>query len=291
VVAACETLPVFAERRLVVVRSLDLKAAAGHAGFVAYLGRPNPSTVLLLSASPSAPRSRDDGDDEGARPAPGKGKVTLKQLLQLLPSREEFPPLRAEGALDFARQAARARGVEIAPDAARELVDRVGVDASRLDDEVEKAVLYAAGRRRIEVADVDALARRSRGHTMFELTDAIAAGDREAVLRHLGALHEDGAEPVALVGMVGWHLRRTLRGAARVETGAGAGELQRALGIHFRVAERFALSCRKLGTLGAARAIRALRLADRKLKSTPAAPRLVLERALLDLLEGGGRSA
>ena len=119
---------------------------------------------------------------------------------------------------------------------------------------------------------------------MFELTDAIAEGDRDGVLRHLDALFADGNEPLALLGMVAWQFRRTLRGAALAESGAAAAEIGRTVGVHFRLQERFATTCRRLGTRKVAAALLALRVADRELKLAAGDERIRLERTLLELV-------
>jgi len=270
VLAACETLPLLADRRVVVIRDIDLASAASHDGFTAYLGRPNPSTVMLVT-----------GGSGGGRGGQVKG---VKKLVSQFGHVEEFAALRPDEAARFVRDAAQARDVEIAPAAARQLVELVGADAGRLDSEIEKAAIYCGGRR-IELADVELLAWRTRGHTMFELTDAIARGDRRQVLSQLGALFEDGNDALAIVGMVGWHMRRTLRAASMLETGARVGDVARTVGIHRGIAERFAETSARLGTRGTAHAIRALRRADRALKSTGEARRQIVERTLLEMLD------
>jgi len=196
---------------------------------------------------------------------------------------EDFAPLASERAQQFVREAAAARGAVLAPAAGRALVELVGVDAGRLESEVEKAALYAAGRT-IEVGDIEILTWRTRSHTMFELTDAIARGDRKGMLLHLGALFDDGNEALALLGMVAWHLRRTLRGAALVESGSSSAQVARSLGLSWNVAERFTATSARLGTLGAARALRALAEADLCIKSTAEDARQTLERVLVHLV-------
>jgi DNA polymerase-3 subunit delta len=276
VVLACEMLPFIAERRLVVVWRLDLKAAAAHTGLMDYLRRPNPSTVLVLVADPTS------SEDGGGRGAAKKG-ASPKDLMALVPAREEFPALRPDAAREVVRRAAKERGLELDPDFVSELLDRVGLDAARLEDEIEKAGLMAGDRRRIGAADLDKLTRRTRPHTLFELTDAVAAGDREGTLRHVAALMEDGVDALAMIGMLGWHLRRTLRGAAALEAGRSPRDAAQAAQV-YRHGDRFAASCRALGTAGTARAVRALSEADRAIKSTPEAPRVILERTLLGLM-------
>ena len=68
-----------------------------------------------------------------------------------------------------------------------------------------------------------------------------------------------------------------------LEPGAGNG-LGRAVGVHFRLQDRFAATCRKLGTRKAAGAMVALRILDRELKSATGDERIRLERTLLALL-------
>lgn len=275
VVAAADTLPIFSPHRLIVLRDLDVADAAVHKDWMAYLERPNPTTVILATAASTTARRK--GDKASGSTA------AVKTLLERISAVEEFSALRPERAQQMVRDAAKSRGVDISQEAVLSLIEVVGVDAARLDSEIEKASLYTGGRR-IEGADIEQLAWRTRGHTLFELTDAIARGDGEELLRQLAALFDDGNDALSLTGMAAWHMRRTLRAAAILESGATSGQMARAVGISWSIAERFAETSRRLGTLGAARAILTLRSLDVRLKSTAEDKRRAVERAFIELL-------
>ena len=83
---------------------------------------------------------------------------------------------------------------------------------------------------------------------------------------------------------------RRLR-AALAEAGSPASEIGGRVGVFGRLASPFGETCRKLGTRGAAKALRALSEADVALKSTAEEPRIVLERTLLGLLRSGASAA
>ncbi len=85
----------------------------------------------------------------------------------------------------WARQAARSRQKELSDEAVRELISRVGPNARQLDNEIEKAALYAGDRPQIEFADVAAVCTRNKTARAFALGDALGDRDLPRLLRRL----------------------------------------------------------------------------------------------------------
>jgi DNA polymerase-3 subunit delta len=81
----------------------------------------------------------------------------------------------------WARDQVRARHKQISADALSMLIEFVGSDRRSLDQEIEKLALYTAPRPRIEVEDVNAIVSRRNQARAFALAEAL--GDR-----HLGRL-------------------------------------------------------------------------------------------------------
>jgi DNA polymerase-3 subunit delta len=90
-----------------------------------------------------------------------------------------------EQAADLARRALREAGQEISEEALAHLVTFTGPQARLLTSEVEKLVLYAGGRSRIEAGDVAAIVTRNKQARAFALGDALGDRDLAAVLHCL----------------------------------------------------------------------------------------------------------
>ncbi len=98
----------------------------------------------------------------------------------------ELARVNDEDAMRGAVSTAQAGNVKLEPDAARELVDALGADMMLVASELEKLLLYATGRARITLGDVETMVLGAKQRSLYELTDAISAKDR---VRALALLH------------------------------------------------------------------------------------------------------
>ena len=131
-----------------------------------YFKRPQPASIVLFEAV-----SLDLADRDDARKA-----ESLEKLLPVPTIRIERPGI-GEAARHL-RDEAQAAGFTLEQDAAPELVEACGGDLARARMELEKLMLYAAGRGCITAADVQALVPAASTFTLWEISDAI--GDRDA---------------------------------------------------------------------------------------------------------------
>ncbi len=113
--------------------------------------------------------------------------------------------------------------------AANLLVDLVGAELGLLDQELLKLSLYVGARASIERADVDKLVGNQRTESIWQIFDAIGAGDAKRALEILANLFEMGEEPMRILGAMSSHLRKLGQAARYASGGAGlASALQRA---------------------------------------------------------------
>jgi DNA polymerase-3 subunit delta len=120
VCALCNTLPMMAERRVVVIRDVEgwKRRARGRTEFLRYLERPGPETLVILVQG-----SGEEGDDKDL----ARGSYTVRF--------DTFSPGRASKWV--LRQAGKL-GVNLEPDAAEHLVHSVGADLGALASELAK---------------------------------------------------------------------------------------------------------------------------------------------------------
>ncbi len=152
---------------------------------------------------------------------------------------------------------------------ARYLTDNVGTDLYQLHSELEKLQTYTANARPIETRDVDVLILRSEQIGPFELDDAVLAGDYKKAVQVVGAMLEEGVEPLIALSRIVRVWRQLFIGKSLVGR-RSAKEIAAASLVPSWKAEDFALLCKKVEWKRLAAGFRALLNADRALKaSTP----------------------
>jgi DNA polymerase-3 subunit delta len=259
IVALAQTLPMMAQRRMIYVRDLSAMAADDAEPLLAYLARPNPSTVVVAVAAKIDKRIKL------------YGTLARKGYLHVLEAPRQIAPwLRAE---------AKQQGVQLEPAAVTRLIDAVGDDLSRLALTVGQLGLYAsAGGRAVTSDDVDELVADTRERTVFELTDAIGAADRPRALAAVGALCDQRESAVGVVVMLARHVRQMTLVYNLRETGAPRAGWGPMLGVPPFVVDKLVAQARRYSPVALATATRRLANADRALKgditltSTPPTP-------------------
>src|SRR6185503_17100081 len=98
-------------------------------------------------------------------------------------------------------------GVALEPRAITRLADAVGADLSRLALVIEQLALYAGGRA-VTADDVDDLVADTRERSVFELTDAVGAGDLAGALTAVSALCDQRDSALGVIAMLARHLRQ-----------------------------------------------------------------------------------
>ena len=195
-----------------------------------------------------------------------------------------------EDAMRWAVATAQAGGVKLEPDASRELVDALGADMMLVASELEKLLLYATGRARITLGDVETMVLGAKQRSLYELTDAISAKDR---LRALALLHSllnsyDAGEDAGIGHL--YMLARTFRQMLVIQEKnvRDTRAIWQALWQGFRIppfaAEDLIRQARRYkNRRELTRALRLVARADLELRSSPPDKRLVLERLVYDL--------
>ncbi len=250
IASACDTLPFLAERRLVVVEGLLRRLSAS-------------AKPKRAAAEPADGEAEDGSGPAEAAPELGKaqgkallayldqvpataelvfveaetvgGGVVLRRLLELQgagaaavipclkPKRNELP--------DWIRSRGRLLGVKLDPTAVADLAEFVGDELRQLDQEIVKLRDYA-GQRLVTRSDVRRLVAATRAANVFEMVDALGAGDAATagrLLRH--ALDVDGDQPLRLLGMIARQYRLLILAKALQAQGVKPAEIARELNV------------------------------------------------------------
>jgi DNA polymerase-3 subunit delta len=183
----------------------DEPASADAEALEAYLRAPEPSTVLVLVAT--------DVDRSRRLYKQLQKTATMVECRGLMPAREErYPDLNAIGrtaeklVLDEASKA----GVRIDPAAARLLARRAGTDINTLRGDVERLLLYAAGKPKISEADAREVVTTESSQDDWAVTNAIQRGQTGEALRQLALALEGGGVPYMILGQLGYFVREKL---------------------------------------------------------------------------------
>ena len=170
----------------------------------AYVKAPEPQTVLVLVAA--------DVDRTRRLYKTLQKQATIVECWGLKGSRDARVDLRqvARQAEQLVRQAVAGAGQQIDTAAARLVAERAGTDISRLRGDVDRLLLYAAGKPKITVADAQEVVSAESAQDDWAVTNAIQRGDKATALRQLGLSLESGAVPYMVLGQLAWFVREKL---------------------------------------------------------------------------------
>jgi DNA polymerase III subunit delta len=262
------TLPMFARRRLVVVRDIGELPADQQAPLIEYLRDPNPSTVLILVLS-------------------GKidGRLKFIQALRKGGYLHEFSSLRDWQLADWIMGEARRRRLRLEPEAARGLAEAAGPDLGRLAMCLEQVALHAGPDAPITALDVEAVIPESRARGVFELTKAIGAGQPERALDLLGNLLRNREPALRIQFMLLRQLRQIWRAKELDRAGAPRGEMASRVGLSPHFLDDVLVPARRMSEAALGRSFELLYQADRNLKSSRADPEVQVARLVRELAE------
>ena len=210
-----------------------------------YVKTPVASTTLVLATS----------DIDKVRKA-GKAILQHATVVECWGLKTEKNPryldLRAAARMAelMVRKAVAEEGQQIDPAAARLVAERAGVDIVRLRGDIDRLMLYAAGKPKITLADVQEVVSAESSNDDWAVTNAIQNRNAGEALRQLALALDAGAVPYMILGQLGWFVRDRL-------ANADPKRIPRAVDALFR--------------------------ADLDLKSSGGDPRVLLERLVVEL--------
>jgi DNA polymerase-3 subunit delta len=251
-----------------------------------YFRSPNPQALLIFVADflriPTDTRRMELED---------KGRFErLQETLGEHCGMVELARVGDEDAMRWAAATAQAAETKLDPDAARELVDALGSDMMLIASELEKLLLYTAGRGRITLGDVETMVLAAKQRSLYELTDAISSRNSAKALALLnGLLNSSDAGEDAAIGHL-YMLARTFRQMLVIleKNVRDSRAIWQALWQGFRMppfaADDLIRQARRYKSRRElTRALRLIARADLELRSSPPDKRLVLERLVYDL--------
>ena len=152
-----------------------------------------------------------------------------------------------------------------------------------LKQEVEKLQTYVGGARQVEIADVDQLIFRSEQYGPFELDDAFLAKDYPKSVRVLGAMVQEGVEPILILSKL-VRVWRQIFIAKVLEGRSSPTEVARAAGVPRWKAGQFVTACRMFDRGKIATGFEEFVRADQALKTSSPNPEYYFDVMLWKLI-------
>jgi DNA polymerase-3 subunit delta len=203
-----------------------------------------------------------------------RAKVGVRIDLCQLPTQGSMPGW-------IIKQAREQKG-EFAPDAAAALAELVGNETQIAIQEITKLLTYVNFARKVEKDDVDNVAASGGTGTIFQLTDALTAGNATESLKRLHFLLETN-DTFAILGMIISQYRLLLQARQTLDAGGNADTLARECKVHAYRAQKIMESVSRYTMPRLKQIYRRILLADEQLKTSQGTPELVLDTLVADI--------
>lgn len=190
IIDSAMTLPMFAQRRVILVKRGDELPAEAFEQLAAYLQNPASESCIVFQAVKADQRR--------------KFFQELKKGNYLV----EIKRMRDEQLPAFVRQEAERLGKRIDPAAAEMLVYYSGNNLRELVAQLEKLASYSGDQSLISMDDVRAMASDTKIDNAFELADALGKRDLDKAMRQLQTVLRDADAPYMLIGALARHFRQ-----------------------------------------------------------------------------------
>lgn len=182
VVNACCRYPMFAERQVVLLKEAQHMRDIDK--LESYIEKPLASTVFVIAYK----EKKVDGRTKLAKLLKEKGEmVTTKKMYD-----NQLP--------EWTSELIQSKGFSISQKALAVLVDHIGNDLCRIDNEVNKVLVNLGTRKSITEDDIEKYVGISKEYNPFELQDALAKKDVAKAIRIIQYFeHNPKAGPIQLI--------------------------------------------------------------------------------------------
>lgn len=210
---AAQTLPMFSERRVVLVKRADGLNAAATEVILPYLAKPAGTTCLIFVANKLDQRK--------------KFFIELKKQGTLV----EHKRLYDNKLGSFIQNEAVRHGKPIDAAASDLLSFCIGNNLQELASQLEKLAIYVGQRQKITIADVTAIASTSKAFSVFELARFLGLKELKNSLASLSAMFRNGDDVPMMIGALAQHFRKLWRVRELLDRKLSQGDIAREAGI------------------------------------------------------------
>jgi DNA polymerase-3 subunit delta len=276
VVAAARTVPMMANKRYVLVRSVERWDSASERGgdeektapldaLATYASAPIDSTCVVLSGE------KLDGRRKLVNLAKKSGFLVECEVLE----RHALPGWIVERCAE--------KGHAIDRDVADLLAEIAGPELAYVNDAVERLSLFVGEGKPIEEDAVALCIARVRTADTWALVDAVGARDLGRALRLLAEVYDPRDRGLPLLGALAWSIRQITKFTILHAAGASVNDAAAKAGVFGYRARDLAQKARGLGAKDVERWLMVLAETDVALKSSRRSPDAILEDAITKL--------
>ena len=209
-----QTLPMFADRRAVLVKRAENLSAAACEVLLPYIKNPATTTCLIFTGTKIDQRKKFFSE--------------LKKHGDLV----EFKRMYDNKLSAFIQSESTAYGKPIESAAADLLSFLTGNNLQELSSQIEKLVTFAGKNPRITLDDVRTVASNSKAFTVFELARFLCARDMHSALKSLETLFRNGEETPMMIGALSRHFRQLWRVRELLDHKTAKPDIGREVGIN-----------------------------------------------------------
>ena len=166
-VNACSRHPMFADRQLVFLKEAQLMKDVDK--LYNYISKPLDTTIFIVSFK----EKKLDGKTKLAKLLKQSPNVTYILTKKIYDN--QLP--------DWTTDVAKSKGFTLTNKALSLLVDHIGNDLNRIENEIEKLSVNLAGRNQITEDDIDKYVGISKEYNIFELQSALAKKDLSGAIK------------------------------------------------------------------------------------------------------------
>jgi DNA polymerase III subunit delta len=165
IINSCRRYPMFSEKQVVILK--EAQHMRDVEKLEPYFENPQPSTILVVSYK----EKKVDGRTKFSKLIKEKGVLlSTKKIYE-----NQLP--------QWTEEMVKSRGYEINRKALMLLVDHIGNDLSRLENEVEKILVNLGKRKTINESDIEEFIGISKDFNVFEFQNAISLKDMSRCMR------------------------------------------------------------------------------------------------------------
>ncbi|WP_447969377.1 DNA polymerase III subunit delta [Nitrospira sp. M1] len=220
VLTIAQEMSFFVTRRLLIMTWADKLPTREGEALIPYFKNPTDTTTLVMVA--------------------GKldGRLKWVQQLKRQAVFVDCAPLYENQRLGWVKQQASQAGVTLEDNALHMLKELAAEGLYVTHTEIEKLSAYLPAGALGSIQDVEAIRGMEPGASVFELADAMGAGDRGKALQIVAKNLEIGEAPLRILGALIWQVRRIWKAKDLLRQGVAQSQIARQVGIPpFRTAD------------------------------------------------------
>lgn len=225
IIDLAETMPFFAERRLIVIENSNFfkNATPELADYIK--GMPETACFLFVES---------EVDKRGKLYKAVKDKGRIVEL-----GRQDEKTLVMWLAGQMKRE-----GKKVQESTLRYLLSKTGTDMENLEKELEKLFCYTVDREQVFAEDVDAICTEQITNKIFEMVEAVASKQQKKALDYYYDLLALKEPPMRILYLLTRQFKLLLEVQALVKRGYGKKQVAETAGIHPFVAGKYMEQCR-----------------------------------------------